>query len=244
MVFRLKFDSKSPQVFGTLLSILTVLNNVVVWMVSSQPLISKSSTPFNNPSATVPRKPITVSIIVTHCSIVFFNSLARSRYLFFFFHFLSILLCWSARDSKVHNFCKISFFVVVVVNYYKVLIRLAEIRWSVCMLINPIGVRFVSFSRTDAELCILLLSLLFLARFSQRFRWVVFYLSWSDSKVPQVFRILVDLNNPVVYMISIFYLTSNSANLFHKPLGTVPNAPTTVVRSSLPSCSTAFSALW
>ena len=36
-------DSKSPQVSRTLLSILTVLNNAVVWMVSYCPLISKSS---------------------------------------------------------------------------------------------------------------------------------------------------------------------------------------------------------
>ena len=36
-------DSKSPQVSRTLLSILAVLNNAVVWMVSTRPLISKSS---------------------------------------------------------------------------------------------------------------------------------------------------------------------------------------------------------
>ena len=37
-------ESKSPQVYRTLiLSILVVLNNVVVWMVSTRPLSSKSS---------------------------------------------------------------------------------------------------------------------------------------------------------------------------------------------------------
>ena len=36
-------DSKSPQVFTTLLSILADLNNVVNSMVSTRPLISKSS---------------------------------------------------------------------------------------------------------------------------------------------------------------------------------------------------------
>ena len=46
-------------------SILAILNNVVVWMVSTCPLISKSSSPFNNPLATVPKAPITIGIIVT-----------------------------------------------------------------------------------------------------------------------------------------------------------------------------------
>ena len=41
-------DSKSPQVSRTLLSILAVLNNALVWMVSSRPPISKSSSPSNH----------------------------------------------------------------------------------------------------------------------------------------------------------------------------------------------------
>ena len=46
-------DSKSPQVSRTLLSILAVLDNAVVWMVSTRPPISKSSNPFSNPLVTV-----------------------------------------------------------------------------------------------------------------------------------------------------------------------------------------------
>ena len=42
-------DSKSPQVSRTLLHILAHLNNAVVWMVSTRPLISRSSSPFTNP---------------------------------------------------------------------------------------------------------------------------------------------------------------------------------------------------
>ena len=38
-------DSKSPQVSKTLLSILADLNNIIIWMVSSHLLISKSSNP-------------------------------------------------------------------------------------------------------------------------------------------------------------------------------------------------------
>ena len=51
-------DSKSPQVSWSLLSILAVLNNVVVWMVSTRPPTSKSSSLFNSPLFTVPKVPI------------------------------------------------------------------------------------------------------------------------------------------------------------------------------------------
>ena len=47
-------DSKSPKLSRTLLSILAVLNNAVVWMVSTRLPTSKSSRPFNNPLVTVP----------------------------------------------------------------------------------------------------------------------------------------------------------------------------------------------
>ena len=66
MVFHLSLsDSKSPQVSRTLLSILAVLNNAVVWVVSTRPSTSKSSSPFSNPLVTVPNAPITIGIIVT-----------------------------------------------------------------------------------------------------------------------------------------------------------------------------------
>ena len=74
-------DSKSPQVSRTLLSILAVFNNAVVWMVPTRPPTSKSSRPFNNHLVTVPKAPITIGIIVTFIFHSFFNSLARPRYL-------------------------------------------------------------------------------------------------------------------------------------------------------------------
>ena len=104
-------DSKSPQVSRTLLSILAVLNNAVVWMVSTRPPTSKSSRPFYNPLVTVPKAPITIGTITTHS---FFNSLARSRYLSFFSHSFSFIL-WSAGTAK-STILQILFFV----DYYKV----------------------------------------------------------------------------------------------------------------------------
>ena len=101
-------DSKSPQVSRTLLSILTVLNNAVVWMVSIRPPTSESSSPFNNPLVTVPKVPITSGILVTCMFHSFFNSLARSRYLSFFSHSFSFIL-WSAGTSK-STILKVLFF--------------------------------------------------------------------------------------------------------------------------------------
>ena len=93
------FDSKSSQVCRTLLNILAGLNNEVVWMVSTRPLIYQSSTPFNNLSVTVSRTPITISINVILMFHSFFNSQARSRYLYLFslsFHFT----LWSTEKAK------------------------------------------------------------------------------------------------------------------------------------------------
>ena len=75
-------DSKSPQVSRTRLWILAVLGNAVVWIVSTRPPTSKSSRPFNNPLVIVPQAPITIGAIVTFMFHSFFNSLARSMYLF------------------------------------------------------------------------------------------------------------------------------------------------------------------
>ena len=82
-------DSRSPQVSRTLLSILAVLNNAVIWIVSTSPPTSKSSRPFNNPLVIVP---ITIGTIATFMFNSFFNFLATSRYLSFFSHSFSFIL--------------------------------------------------------------------------------------------------------------------------------------------------------
>ena len=92
-------DSKSPQVSKTLLIILTVLNNAVVWMVSTRPPTSKFSRPVSNPLFTVQNAPVTIGMIVTCMFHSFFNSLAKSRYLSFFSHSLSFIL-WSVGTAK------------------------------------------------------------------------------------------------------------------------------------------------
>ena len=71
-------DNKSPQVSRTLLSILAVFSNAVVWMVSTCPPTWKSPRPFNNPLVIVPKALITIGTVVILIFHSFFNSLARS----------------------------------------------------------------------------------------------------------------------------------------------------------------------
>ena len=103
-------DSKSFQVSRTLISILADLNNAVVWMVSTRPLISKSSSPSTDLLVTVLRAPITIGITVTFMfHSFFFSFLTRSRCLCFFFAFFQ---CYSVVywNSIVYNLVGSLFF--------------------------------------------------------------------------------------------------------------------------------------
>ena len=140
-------DSKSPQVSRTRLSILAVLINAVVWIVSTRPPISKSSRPFNNPLVTVPNAPITIGTIVTFMFHSFFISLARSRYLSFFSLSFRFIL-WSAGIAK-STILQILVFLLIIMRSG----LLAGIKWSVCMLKSHRSL-CMSFSRTDPGLCI------------------------------------------------------------------------------------------
>ena len=92
-------DSKSPQVSRTLLNILANLNNTVVWMVSTHPLISISSSSWTSPLGTVPKAPVKIGIIVILMFHIFFNSLAWSRYLYLILISFSFTQ-WSAGTAK------------------------------------------------------------------------------------------------------------------------------------------------
>ena len=142
-------DSKSPQVSRTLLSILTVLSNAVIWIVSTRSPTSKSPRPFNNPLVIVPKAPIITGTIVTFMFHSFFNSLAWSRYLSLFSHSFRFIL-WSAGTAKL-TILQIIFFFFFLVNVRSGL--LAGIRWFVCMLKSHRSL-CVLFSRTGAGLCI------------------------------------------------------------------------------------------
>ena len=83
--------SEWQQVSRTLLSILAFLNNVVVWMVSTCPPTSKSSSPFSNPLITVPKALITIGIIVT-CMFHSLDEVLILLFTFFQFYTASSLL--------------------------------------------------------------------------------------------------------------------------------------------------------
>ena len=110
-------DSKSSQVTRTLRSIMVDLKNAVVWMVSTGPLISKSSSPIINPLVTVPIAPITIGITVTFMFYIFqFSSKVLVLIsLFTFFQFYPAI----SRNGKVNYsagslcFCWLSLSLVV-----------------------------------------------------------------------------------------------------------------------------------
>ena len=126
----LSLEFEWQQVFTisrTLLRILAVLNHVVVWMVSTRPPTSKSTSPFSNPLLTVPNALIAIGIIVTSMFYSSFNSVARQRYLSFFSHSFGFIL-WSAGTAK-STILQILFFLFIIIRSG----LLVEIRWSVCM---------------------------------------------------------------------------------------------------------------
>ena len=122
-------DSKSPQVSRTLLSILAVLSDVVVWMVSTRPPISMSSNTFSNPLVAVPNEPNTIDIIVTFMFHSFFSPLSRSRYLSFF-SYSFVFILWSAGTAK-STVLQVLFYLLIIIIRSGLL---AEIQWYMGML--------------------------------------------------------------------------------------------------------------
>ena len=114
-------DSKTPQVPRTLLSILADLNNVLVWMVSNRPVISKSSSFCINPLVTVKRAPITIGMIVTFMFhslfFCFFSIPKQGPGTYPSLGFLSILLCGQPGQQSP-QFCKFYFFLDNHYYYY------------------------------------------------------------------------------------------------------------------------------
>ena len=134
----LEFEWKSPHISRTLLCILAVLNNVVVWMVSIRPSTSKSSSPFSNSLVTVPNPPITIGIIVTFMFHSFFQFPSKVEVLillFKFFQFYSVV----SRDRNVDNFASSLFLLIIIRS--GLLPRLGD----PCVCQSPIGVHVCYF---------------------------------------------------------------------------------------------------
>ena len=95
-------DSKSSQVSRILLSILVVLNNAVVWMVSTCPSTSKSSNPFNNLFITVLKAPIMIGIIITSLLLLLLSLLLLFPYYLFFLLIFTWIIHYFKRFFKNH----------------------------------------------------------------------------------------------------------------------------------------------
>ena len=72
-------NRKYLQVSRTLLSILADLNNPIVWMVSTRPIISDSSIPLTKTFGIVPNESVTIGITVIFLFHSCFSPLARSK---------------------------------------------------------------------------------------------------------------------------------------------------------------------
>ena len=102
-------DRKFPKVCRTLHSILDDINNGVIWVVSTRPLISNSFRHFINPLVTVTSAQITIGITVILMCHSFFNSLGRCRYLSFFSLFFQFYLVVSWNDEVAYSASSRSF---------------------------------------------------------------------------------------------------------------------------------------
>ena len=128
-------DNNSPQVSRTLLSILANLNNAVIWMVSTRPPMSKSSSSIINPLVTYQAQQLLLISLSLSCSI-FFCSLARSRYLSFFSLSFSFTL-WSAGTAKstirqVLFFCRwlsLGVVIIIIIIIYSFRVFHISISW-------------------------------------------------------------------------------------------------------------------
>ena len=132
-------------------------------MVSTRPLISKSSSPYNNPLVTVPKAPI--GIIVTFMFHCLFNSLAKSKYNPCFY-ILSISLC-GPPGQQSPQFCEFSILSLIIIRSG----CLTEIWWSVCISKSQRSL-CVSFSGTDSGLYIYHLFVSSNVNFLHDSRWI------------------------------------------------------------------------
>ena len=189
--FSLEFEwQQVSSISRTLLSILAVLNNSVVWMVSYRPPASKSTRPFNSPLVTVPNAPITIGIIVTLMFHSIFNSLARSRYLSFFSYSFSFIQC--SLGTAKSTILQILFLVLLIIIRSGLL---AEIRWSVCMSKSHRSL-CVSFSSTDDGLCIYHLFVWSNLNFLHISEWIF----WPTQSCPVLYSFCANLLHSLMWL--------------------------------------------
>ena len=119
-------DCHFPHVAWIILSILAYINNPVVWMVSTRPLISKSPIPCTNPWLNVRSAAIKIRITVTYM----FHSFSVLKevfgtYLSFCFH--SVSSCVHPERHRHYSAGSLLFWIITRSGHQ------IEIRWSGCI---------------------------------------------------------------------------------------------------------------
>ena len=197
-------DSESLQVSRTLLSILVDLNNAVIWMVSTRPLISKYSSPCINPLVSVPLALITIGIIVTFM----FHSFSIPKQgpdTNPSFSFLSILLC-GLLGQQGPRFGKFSICLLIIIWSG----RLAEIRWSVC--ISKFQRRLcASFFRTGSGLCIYHLFVRSYFSFLHNSQWITL----PTESCLDLYSFCVNLQHLLIMWLIISSISPHNLHLLH-----------------------------
>ena len=125
-------DSKSSQVFRILFSILADLSNVIVWMISTRPLMSMSCRPFINLSVTVTRASTCINVIFMFYRFFQFPSKVEV----FIVIFTDSILLFGHPGQLIPQICNIFFFVCLLLSGLVVCSGLGDL--FACQ--NPIGV--------------------------------------------------------------------------------------------------------
>ena len=150
-------NTKSPQVSRTLLSIQADLNSALVWMVSTRPLIYKSSSHYTNPLVT--SKTTNHNWYHNHFHVPQFFQFSRKVQVLIFFSLSFSFTPWSAgqQNPLFRKFSFFLFFSFLFFFFFFVIItrsgRLTEIRCSIGISKSQRSL-CVSFSKTDSGFCI------------------------------------------------------------------------------------------
>ena len=157
-------ESKSPQVSGTLLSIPTDLNNVVLWIVSTRPLISMSFNCCTNPLVIVASAPITISVTVNLMFHSFFRFSSKVQILTSLFAYF--LLPFDHTEPRSQLFDRLFIYFTIISSD-----GLAEIRWPASISKSK-RILYGLFSQTDFVLFIYHLLVWSYLSFLRNSRWI------------------------------------------------------------------------
>ena len=191
-------DSMCHQVSITILRNLASLNNAAVWMVSTCPLISKSSIPFTNPVKIVPSVPITVGITVTFIDFLVIYQCVDIHLSFLFLLIFPCGLPWRQNQQ----FGRPSFFFLTMTKSSQT----AEIKWSVCISKFQRSL-CVLFSKTDSRLCIYYLFVWSNFNFLHNSQWITF--------PTQTCLVFYSLNANLLHSRIIWFFSSLSPHNLH-----------------------------